>query len=95
MSNVIDFLERMGQDATLRYADNREVEMALMQMKITPEHQATVLRREQTQLEVLLGAQANICCTIEPVDVHDGDAERDNLTFQRNDSHRATAAAIQ
>jgi hypothetical protein len=61
MSNVIDFLERMGRDAQLRHASSRDVELALACAQIDPELQATILAKDQSKLEVLLG-QATLCC---------------------------------
>jgi hypothetical protein len=77
MSNVIDFLERMGQEANLRYADKRALELVLTQMQVAPDHQATILLKDQAQLEDLLGAQKNICCTIEPFDEQDCGMQHD------------------
>jgi hypothetical protein len=75
MSNVIDFLERMGQDANLRYADDRRLDAVLTEMSVEQGERAIVLRRDQSQLEGLLGASANVCCTIEAFDELDVTAE--------------------
>ena len=55
MTDVIDFLERMGEDAQLRYASPEEVEQALVNAEISPELQTAILARDQVQLESLLG----------------------------------------
>jgi hypothetical protein len=64
MSNVIDFLERLGQDAQLSRASAAELEQAMTRACIDPAVQAAILLRDQQQLETLLGADANVCCMI-------------------------------
>jgi hypothetical protein len=90
MSNVIDFLERMGQDATLRYGDKHELAAAMTQMDVQLAHQATVLQGDQAPLESLLGAQANVCCTIEPF--HEPDADGRDARHAIHGSDRAAAS---
>ena len=65
MSNVIDFLERMGQDAQLRQASQREIELALADAQIDPEIQVAILAKDQSVLERLLG-HVNVCCMLAP-----------------------------
>jgi hypothetical protein len=56
MSNVIAFLENMGQS---------EVELALTRTKIDPELQAVILAKDQKQLEALMGGRGNVCCMLD------------------------------
>ena len=65
MSDVIDFLERMGQDAQLRHGSQEEVELALASAEIAPELQAAILAKDQAQLEGLMG-QTPICVAYFP-----------------------------
>ena len=65
MSNVIDFLERMGQDAQLRHASRSEVELVLKDAQIDPELQAAILAKDRATLETLLG-HVNVCCMLAP-----------------------------
>jgi hypothetical protein len=65
MSNVIAFLERMGQDAQLRHASQNDMELELSRAQIDPELQAAILGKDQQQLEVLLG-KGNVCCMLFP-----------------------------
>ncbi|HXS04585.1 MAG TPA: hypothetical protein VN731_08915 [Rhodanobacter sp.] len=67
MSNVIDFVERMGQDAQLRHASMGDVELALMQAQIDPEIRAAILAKDQRKLELLLGG-GNVCCALCPAE---------------------------
>lgn len=75
MSNVIDLLERMGQDARLRHASLDEVELALADAQIDPELQAAIIAKDQRQLEALLG-RGNLCCLMLPAkEGEDDDSE--------------------
>jgi hypothetical protein len=75
MSNVIDFLERMGKDSKLRHASSGDVELALAVAQIDPELQAAILAKDQSKLGVLLG-QPTICCMQFPVkEDDDGETE--------------------
>ena len=65
MFDVIDFLERMGQDAQLRHASQDEVELALTSAKIDPELRVAILARDEQGLQALLG-QDPFCCLINP-----------------------------
>lgn len=67
MSNVIDFLERMGQDAELRHAAQGDVEKALVNAQIDPSLLEVMLDKDERRLEDLLGANKNLCCLIEAV----------------------------
>jgi hypothetical protein len=64
MSNVIDFLERIGQDANLRNAPDAALERALAEAQIDPAVREAILLRDQRRLESLLGATTNVCCVI-------------------------------
>jgi hypothetical protein len=73
--NVIDFLERFGQDASLRYATGDVVAEALRQAGIEPALQAAILAKDQRTLEALLGSDTNVCCLI-----HKDDEEEEEET---------------
>jgi hypothetical protein len=64
MSNVIDFLERLGRDAGLRHAPRAVLESAMQSERIDAEVRAALLKGDQPRLEELLGADANVCCAI-------------------------------
>jgi hypothetical protein len=66
MSDVIDFLERMGQNAGLRYGSRAEVEIALEDEDFEPLLQETILARDHAKLERALG-QGVRCCLLFPV----------------------------
>src|SRR5882757_4690768 len=66
MSNVISFLESVGQDAALRHATKEELELALNKAQIDPALQTAILEKDQRQIEALLGAASNVCCGVFP-----------------------------
>ncbi len=69
MANVIEFLERMGTDAQLRYANRDEVTTALADAGVGLSAQAAILDvGNRHRLESLLGADANVCCGLLPVE---------------------------
>ncbi len=75
MSNLIDFLERIGQDAELRYAGRDMLEEALRSAGIDPALRAAIIGKDQRALEALMGAQPNICCTIHKEDEEEEEEE--------------------
>ena len=66
MSNVIDFLQRLGQDADLRHAPRIALELALAEADIDPALREALLGTDQRKLESLLGADTNVCAMISP-----------------------------
>jgi len=78
MSNVIDFLERMGQDAQLRHASQNDVEQALARAQIDPQLQTAILAKDQRKLETLLGGN-NVCCAL-MYDDHEEDDQKQSGT---------------
>lgn len=77
MSNVIDFLERLGQDAQLRGASGDEMEAALLNAGIEPELRTAILEADQRALEALLGADTNVCCVIYKEDEEEEEEKED------------------
>lgn len=55
MSDIIKFLERMGEDASLRDASAAELEQVLAEARLEPEHGAAVLDGDAARLQALLG----------------------------------------
>lgn len=75
MSNVIELLERFGQDADMRYASEDVIAEALGNAGIEPQLQSAILNKDQSALEALLGADTNVCCMIHTPD--DDEEEED------------------
>ncbi|MDB6105384.1 MAG: hypothetical protein JWO52_5383 [Gammaproteobacteria bacterium] len=64
MSNVIDFLEKWGQDSQLRHATSAELEQALLRAGIEPAARGAILGTDRRTLESLLGARSRIVCAV-------------------------------
>jgi hypothetical protein len=80
MSNVIDFLQKWGQDSQLRHATSAELEQALLRARIEPAERAAILGADRCTLESLLGARSRVVCAIwapeeEQVEEEDEDGE--------------------
>ena len=80
MSEVIEFLERLGCDARLRHASNDEVEQALTQAGIEDPVRATILWGDRPALESLLGARANVFCGVLAPEEEREDEKEDDET---------------
>jgi hypothetical protein len=74
MTDIIDFLERMGGDAGLRGATRAELAGALAEAQVDPLVRKAVLAGDRRTLEHLLGAQPNVCCAIH---YPEGDGDRE------------------
>jgi len=86
MSNVIDFLERLGKDAQLSRANDAALAQALAEAQIDPAVREAILLRDQHQLEALLGASSNVCCMIiAPAREDDDAAEEQEEKKQQDD----------
>jgi hypothetical protein len=66
MSNAIEFLERMGQNASLRYAQSDELKDVLVSARIDPLVRTAIVDGKSRELETLLGAVSNVCCGMIP-----------------------------
>jgi len=83
MSNVIGFLERMGQDALLRHASHGDIEVELANAMIGSDLKAAILAKDQARLEVLLGS-VNVCCLVNP-DKDDDDEDTEESPSRENE----------
>ena len=105
MSNVIDFLEKWGQDSQLRHATGAEFEQALLRTGIEPAARAAILGADRCALESLLGARSRIVCAVyapeeeededgeekEKEDEEEGDGKRKAELKSRNSAGRRVA----
>lgn len=85
MSNVIDFLERLGNDAQLRHASEVEIERAMTRAAIDPAVREAILAGDQRRLEALLGATPNVCCMIYSPAREDDDESEDERKQDEDD----------
>lgn len=65
MSNIINFLEAIGQNASLRYASTGEMQHMLANSELDQDIKQAVLAKDQQRLTALVGAQ-NVCCLLVP-----------------------------
>ncbi|AGG89545.1 MULTISPECIES: hypothetical protein [Rhodanobacter] len=68
MSNIIDFLENVGQNASLRYASAGDMQRMLVHSQLDQDIKEAVLAKDQERLTALVGAQ-NVCCLLVPAQV--------------------------
>ena len=73
MTDVIDFLERLGQDASLRRAP---LESTLKGADLSAEVRVALANRDQRSLEALLGT-GNVCCMVNAPIEEDQDVQSD------------------
>lgn len=64
MADVIDFLERMGQDAALRHAPAAVLEQAMRDAQMSPRARAALASGSRTEIQAVLGAQSSVCCMV-------------------------------
>ncbi len=83
MSNVLEFLERVGQDWQLRHADPATLTQAMAQAGIAPPLHAALLDQDSSRLEALLQLSSNICCAVHPA--HEDEDEDDELDGDDDD----------
>lgn len=94
MSKVIDLLERLGKDAQLRHASDNEIERALLGAGIDPAIRDAILRRDQRELEMLLGASANVCCMIATPAQEEREDEDDDKRQEDDDDGQGDEKAV-
>jgi len=97
VSNVIDFLERLGQDAQLRTASSVEIDDALRAAGIEPLVRAAILNKDERALHSLLGADTNVCCLIhkedeEEEEEEEEESEEDDTEGEEDDEKRLPRA---
>lgn len=79
MSNVVDFLQRAGEDSQLRYAGCGGLEQALAQTNIAPPLREALLSGDSTRLAALLGSRLDMCGIIyAPQDQEEEPEEQDS-----------------
>jgi hypothetical protein len=66
MSNVIDFLEKMGKDALLRHASQDELALALEQAQIETSLGAAIIAKSTSELYALLHQGPLFCIQTTP-----------------------------
>ena len=78
MSNVVEFLQQLGQNSQLRYAGQHELEQALNESEIAPSLRAALLNGDQLKLATLIGSPLNMVCAVfAPMDEEDEPEQED------------------
>ncbi|MGH8177643.1 MAG: hypothetical protein ACREV5_15405 [Steroidobacter sp.] len=78
MLSVIDFLERLGGEAQLRYAADGDVEQALIDAQMQPTIRSVILSRDSRLLEALLQTRANLVCLVHSPEDEEEETEDDD-----------------
>jgi hypothetical protein len=68
MPNIIEFLERMGQDAQLRHATDTNIEKQLVSEHFEPLMRSAILAKDTRQIEALLNINPKMCCLVYALD---------------------------
>ena len=77
MTDAIDFLEQLGQNARLRHAPATELERVLAASGFEPSLRSALLADDAVRLGELLGAQPSIYCLMEKPDQEDDEEEEE------------------
>jgi len=64
MSDLIELLERLGQDARLRHAAPADFERHLRDLGFDLAERTALIARDGRSLESLLGIDGEVCCLI-------------------------------
>jgi hypothetical protein len=89
VSEVIEFLERLGSDARLRQATDDEVGQALTEAGIEDPVIAAILSGDRMALESLLGAKANVFCgVIGPEEKEDEQEDEEKEDEEKEDEEK-------
>ena len=72
MSNVVEFLQQLGQNSQLRYADQSALEQALNASQLDPSLRAALLNGDSLKLAALAGSRSAVVGVIfAPMDEED------------------------
>jgi hypothetical protein len=64
MPNVIELLEKMGQDSQLRHATHSQLTRTFDEAGIAPNVREAALSGDRARLEQLVGATHTVCCIV-------------------------------
>ena len=78
MTEIIDFLEKLGQDSQLRHAGCGEIRAALSAAQIDKVATAAILAGDERALAAHLAAPSEVCCLIFVPRREDEEPEKDD-----------------
>jgi hypothetical protein len=93
MSNVVDVLERLGQDARLRHVTSVELADILERAGLEPAVRSAMLGSDRHSLEAVTGATANVCCMVNVPEDHEDPSEGVRVTLA-DSSRRALESLV-
>lgn len=70
MSNLVNFLENLGQNARLRHASKSELYATMNDQQIDTQAQWAVLRGDSTRLALAMKARQNMGCLLMAPQAH-------------------------
>jgi hypothetical protein len=76
MSNLIGFLETLGSNAAFRNIEAGALEKLMTEEGLAPHARAALLSADRKELEILLDAQAEMCCLVHAPDFDDQEADK-------------------
>jgi len=94
MSNVLDFLERMGSDARLRQSGVDGMNLAMEQAAIDPETRRAILESDGARLGDLMAAPANVCCMVHAPEDEEDEPEKDPPADDKIAASRFASARV-
>lgn len=96
MSNVIQLLERLGQDAGTNHAIAADLDQMATNASASPEVIDALRSGDHSRLVALLGARTNVFCAVFPSknneddqDTPDGDDDKDAPDNDDNDTEKS------
>lgn len=81
--DIIDFLERIGKDAELRYASEVALARALNDAQMNSPAQAALRRGDRDGIEAVLNTEHNNVCCMVFAPIPEGEAEESDKPKQR------------
>jgi hypothetical protein len=94
MSNVLEFLERVGQDWQLRHGGRTALEQAMTQAGIDAALRPALLEEDSPQLASLLQLPANISCVVHPAHEEEEEEEDDDFEDEEEDDDDEASALL-
>jgi hypothetical protein len=87
--NIIEILEKLGQDAQLRHAPAADLAHALIEAGADETVRAALMGEDRRRLESLLEARHNVCCMIaHPLREDDDELEDDDEGESQDDKDK-------
>lgn len=87
MSDVIDFLEKLGQDSALRHATGAQLEGVLADAGLSPPIRVALANRDTDALVALLSS-GNVCCLINaPLEEQEEESSPERVAATRSNGN--------